>query len=51
VQTDSNNGLTDENAVLSIVPMPLAATITATLMPAATNVHLIAVMARWSELE
>ena len=39
MQTDSNNGLTDENALLSIVPRPLIATTNMTLMPAATSVH------------
>jgi hypothetical protein len=50
VQADSNNGLTDENAMLSIVPMPLTATTAATLMPAATNVHLMAVARRSTEV-
>src|SRR5208282_5830322 len=41
VQASSNNGFTDENALLSVVPRPLTATIIATLIPAATSVHSI----------
>jgi hypothetical protein len=51
VQTDSNNGFTDENALSSVVLKPFIATIIATLMPAARSAHLILPRARWSELE
>jgi hypothetical protein len=46
LQADSSSGFMDENAVLSIVFKPLIATITATLIPAATSVYPMFVMAR-----
>jgi len=46
LQADSSSGFMDENAVLSIVLKPLIATITATLIPAATSVYPMFVMAR-----